>query len=145
MSINPLLAVQPPKQLRDYQLEALEVIKFYFYSGLHRRVLLALPTGTGKTVTFVELIAEYVRRGRCLLGATATPERGDKVGLNAMFQKIAFQRKLLEMIEAGWLCDLRAIQVKLDMDTNKLHTLAGDFKANEAAQMLMQANAPKLV
>src|SRR5262245_42080155 len=54
----PLPTTAPSKPLYPYQAEAIDRIKTLFASG-KRRVLLALPTGTGKTRTFVELIRAY--------------------------------------------------------------------------------------
>ena len=50
--------------LRDYQLEALTAIEEARQRGINRQ-LLALPTGTGKTIVFAELIRR--RQGRALV------------------------------------------------------------------------------
>ena len=53
-------------ELRPYQREALEAVEAAWGAGRHR-VLLALPTGTGKTVVFAELLRR--REGRSLVVA----------------------------------------------------------------------------
>src|SRR5437879_3282303 len=50
--------------LRDYQIEAHDAIETAFAHGI-RRPILSIPTGTGKTVVFVELIRR--RGGRALV------------------------------------------------------------------------------
>ena len=55
---------------------------------------------------------------------TATPKRGDNIGLEAVFSKIAFERNMREMIEAGWLCRLRGIRVKSETDLDSVSTRA---------------------
>jgi len=49
------------------------------------------------------------------------------------------------MIRAGYLAELRALQVHLAADFNGLHTRAGDFIESESEAMLLAANAPEMV
>jgi DNA repair protein RadD len=55
-----------PMMLRPYQLEAVDAFEREVAAG-RRRVLLVAPTGSGKTVTFCEIIRRYVERGRSVL------------------------------------------------------------------------------
>src|SRR5216684_1611505 len=52
--------------LRAHQVVAVDLIRDAFHGG-HRRVLLAPPTGSGKTITFAWLAAESARRGKRVL------------------------------------------------------------------------------
>ena len=79
-----------------------------------------------------------------LLGVTATPKRGDNIGLEAVFSKIAFERNMREMIEAGWLCRLRGIRVKSETDLDSVSTRAGDFAQDELAEAVNQVDRNKL-
>lgn len=226
-----MTAVAPTIALRDYQRAAVAAIHEAEARGV-RRQLLVLPTGTGKTLCFAELIAE--RGGRALVlvhrdelarqavekiglvipgeavgvvkaerdehtskivvasvqtlarsarleritadfrtviideghhltadsygrildhlhvadpegplgvGVTATPERGDGEPLAGW--SVVFRRELLEMIRAGYLADLRALQVRIEADFSSLHVRAGDFIEREAERMLLEANAPE--
>jgi ATP-dependent helicase IRC3 len=83
--------------------------------------------------------------GPLTLGVTATPVRGDDVGLDAVFQEIVYRKTIVEMITAGYLCDLRGIQVQLAADFHALHTRAGDLIEGELEDLLMDANAPEHV
>ncbi len=87
----------------------------------------------------------FTEHGPLTLGVTATPRRGDDVGLDNVFQEIVFQKGLLQMIEAGYLSDLRAIQLRLQADFHALHTRAGDFIDAEVESLLLEADAPKLI
>ena len=62
-------------------------------------------------------ILEYCRAWRAdgplVVGVTATPERGDRQSLRDVFDRIVYQKTLLEMMQAGYLVDLRALQVLL--------------------------------
>lgn len=62
-----------------------------------------------------------------LVGVTATPGRSDKVGLGAVFQKIVYERSILEMIRSGYLCDLRGKAVETRMDLSEVRVRAGEF------------------
>jgi ATP-dependent helicase IRC3 len=68
----------------------------------YRRVLTAVGT--------------FEANGPLTVGVTATPMRGDYVGLDAVFQEIVYQKSILEMILAGYLADLRGVQVGLQVD-----------------------------
>ncbi len=89
-------------------------------------------------------LGAFDEKGPLVLGATATPERGDGVGLDAVFEAITFERGILDMIQAGVLCDLRAVSVRLKADFKQLHTHRGDFVGQEVAQLLKATNAPQL-
>jgi ATP-dependent helicase IRC3 len=63
-----------------------------------------------------------------LLGVTATPSRGDGLGLDAVFEKIVFSRTLPELIAEGWLCPLRGFRVDTAADLAAAAPAgAGDF------------------
>jgi superfamily II DNA or RNA helicase len=161
--------------LRPYQHEALMAIK----ASPHKRQVLALACGLGKTIVFSHLIAEMAAYGkRCLvlvhtdelvqqtleklalvapglsvgivkaacdemvLGVTATPERGDVVGLHAVFEGVVYRKDILSGIEDGYLCDLRGLQVQLAADLDRVHTMGGDFVEGELAQELERADIP---
>ncbi|HKW92682.1 MAG TPA: DEAD/DEAH box helicase [Methylomirabilota bacterium] len=77
-----------------------------------------------------------------VLGVSATPERADGVPLEGF--QVVYRRQLREMIAAGYLSDLRAVQVRLaSADYRLLHTRAGDFIDAEAEALLLDANAPE--
>jgi len=80
--------------------------------------------------------------GPLTVGFTATPERADEKGLGEIFSEIVYRQDILTMMQAGYLCDLRAIGVSLQADFNSLHSRHGDFIDAEASDMLMAANAP---
>lgn len=59
----------PPPTLRPYQIVAREEISAKFQEGL-RRIILCLPTGAGKTVTFAYLVYLALQRGKRVLVLT---------------------------------------------------------------------------
>jgi superfamily II DNA or RNA helicase len=80
--------------------------------------------------------------GPLVVGVTSTPERSDKQSLRAVFQRVVYHKPMLEMMQAGYLCDLRAIQVRLKTDFDTLRTRRGDFVESELEEALLHANAP---
>src|SRR5437588_2317285 len=94
-------------------------------------------------------ILDYCRawqpEGPLVVGVTATPERGDRHSLREVFDRIVYQKTLLEMMQAGYLVDLRALQVLLQADFDALRTEHGDFVEAELETLLLAANAPAQV
>jgi superfamily II DNA or RNA helicase len=94
-------------------------------------------------------ILEYCRAwhpdGPLVVGVTATPERGDRHSLREVFERIVYKKTLLEMMQAGYLVDLRALQVLLQADFDALRTQQGDFVEAELETLLLAANAPAQV
>jgi superfamily II DNA or RNA helicase len=91
-------------------------------------------------------ILEYCRAwhpdGPLVVGVTATPKRGDHHSLRQVFERIVYQKTLLEMMQVGYLVDLRAFQVLLQADFDALRTQQGDFVEAELEHLLLVANAP---
>src|SRR6266566_3314665 len=65
--------------------------------------------------------------GPLVVGVTATPARGDRQSLRQVFDGIVYQKTLVEMMQAGYLDDLRAMQVLLQADFDALRTHHGGF------------------
>jgi superfamily II DNA or RNA helicase len=87
----------------------------------------------------------FSEHGPLCLGVTATPRRRDNIGLDNIFQEVIYHKGILEMIGGGYLADLRAIQLRLKADFHALHTRMGDFVDSEIENLLLEANAPKLI
>jgi type I site-specific restriction endonuclease len=79
-------------------------------------------------------ILDYCRawapNGPLVVGVTATPERGDRQSLREVFDRIVYQKTLLEMMQAGYLVDLRALQVLLQADFDALRKRMDDTTAH---------------
>lgn len=80
-------------------------------------------------------ILEYFNQAK-VLGVTATPDRADMKSLSDVFDSLAFEYKLPEAINDGYLCKIRTKTIPLKVDISKVHTLAGDFNPNELGQAL---------
>jgi superfamily II DNA or RNA helicase len=92
-------------------------------------------------------LRESVPGGPLVLGLTATPARGDGLGLDIVFQSIVYQRTLLEMIVAGWLADLRVLAVGSGIDLAGVRTTTTeqgrDYDAGQLGAALMAQGVPQ--
>lgn len=68
---------------------------------------------------------------RLLLGFTATPNRGDKMRLDDIFQDIIFQRDLRWGIQNNYLSDVFCRRVNIGYDLSGIHTRMGDYAPGE--------------
>ncbi len=67
-----------------------------------------------------------------VLGVTATPDRGDGVGLGRIYESCAFRMELAAGLEGGWLAPLELRTVRVDaLDISNVRTVAGDFARGE--------------
>ncbi|MGB8345026.1 MAG: DEAD/DEAH box helicase, partial [Ktedonobacteraceae bacterium] len=65
------------------------------------------------------------------LGVTATPDRLDEQRIESIFGKAVYRASLLDMIEQGYLCDLRSIAVKTQTSLDNMRLKAEDYQVEE--------------
>lgn len=68
------------------------------------------------------------------VGVTATPKRSDAVGLEHVFDGVAYHRTIRWMIEREYLCPIRALQVQTDTSLDAVSTRQGDFVVGQLAE-----------
>jgi superfamily II DNA or RNA helicase len=71
-----------------------------------------------------------------LLGVTATPDRGDKRNLAEIYEDIAFEVNMLDLIKKGYLCQIRVETIPLEIDITGVKTVAGDYSADDLGTAL---------
>ncbi len=71
---------------------------------------------------------------KLLVGFTATPKRGDGVGLNEVYQEIVYSRSLPEMIKDGYLSPVAGYRVETDVDLTRVKTRMGDFVTSQLSK-----------
>jgi superfamily II DNA or RNA helicase len=71
---------------------------------------------------------------RYLVGFTATPRRGDKQGLGAVFQEICYARDLREMIADRYLCPITGWRVNSGTSLDNVRIRHGDFVESQLAE-----------
>ena len=82
---------------------------------------------------------------KLLVGFTATPKRGDGVGLDAVFQEIVFSKPLPEMIKAGYLSPVAGYRVETEIDLSRVKTRMGDFVVAQLSQAVNVAERNDLI
>lgn len=84
--------------------------------------------------------------GPVCVGVTATPSRADRSGLNAVFEKIAFERSIPWMMLRGYLAHARAIAVKTGVNLDHVRIGEdGDFDSGQLGSVLNTANRNHLI
>ena len=80
-------------------------------------------------------ILEYFNN-RLTIGVTASPNRGDNVRLDDVFQKIIYQKDLRWAIENKYLTDIHCLRVNIGYDISKVARRMGDFAVGELEEAL---------
>ncbi|MGW3724169.1 DEAD/DEAH box helicase [Streptomyces sp. NPDC000851] len=84
-------------------------------------------------------------RGLPVAGFTATMTRTDG-GLAEVWQEVVFTLDILEMIEDGYLCDVRGKRIVVDgLDLDAVRTRAGDLQDGQLGQALEDSDAGPVV
>ncbi len=79
-----------------------------------------------------------------LLGVSATLERSDKARLDDVFDQVTYELGMLDLMQQGYLCDLRALEVLLKgFSTRGMRRRHGDFVESDLEAALQEADAPE--
>jgi superfamily II DNA or RNA helicase len=71
-----------------------------------------------------------------VLGVTATPDRGDKKSLARYYDGIAYEYGLKQAVSEGYLCNITARTVPLEIDMSDVKVSCGDFQVDSVAETL---------
>jgi len=71
-----------------------------------------------------------------VLGVTATPDRGDKKSLARYYEGIAYEYGLKQAVSEGYLCNITARTVPLEIDMSDVKISCGDFQVDSVAETL---------
>lgn len=71
-----------------------------------------------------------------VLGVTATPDRGDMRNLGEFFESLAYEYTLPKAIREGYLSQIKAMTIPLQLDLSGVSIQSGDFKAGDIATAL---------
>jgi superfamily II DNA or RNA helicase len=73
-------------------------------------------------------------KDRLLIGVTATPNRSDAIGLECVFQTIAYSYGLKQAIEDGWLVPPVPWVIETKTSLDQVRTTAGEFNQKDLAE-----------
>jgi superfamily II DNA or RNA helicase len=73
-----------------------------------------------------------------IVGLTATPDRGDGVGMGNVFESVAYEYDIRRAITEGFLAPITQKQIVCaDLDLSKCRTTAGDLNAGDLEKSMM--------
>lgn len=79
-----------------------------------------------------------------LLGFTATPHRTDKLGLEYVFDQMAYSRTMAEMMTEGWLCPITGWRIETALDLSGVKLTHGEYGEDYQEKALSAAvNTPE--
>jgi superfamily II DNA or RNA helicase len=85
--------------------------------------------------SYKRVINYYRESGARILGVTATPDRGDKKALGAVFDVVAKEYDVGDGVREGWLTPIeQRIVTILGLDFSKMRTTAGDLNGGDLAE-----------
>lgn len=77
-----------------------------------------------------------------LLGVSATLYRADSRGLGETFERVVYDVQLLDMVQRGYLANLRALRVTLNLNLDAIGRVGDDYNQAQLADALTHADAP---
>jgi len=95
----------------------------------------------------LERLGYYAKlpESKLLLGFTATTKRSDNVGLDTIFSEITYHKNILEMIELGWLVDIKGYTVKTTTDLTMLGSSQSDFNQKQLKRITANDDRMKAI
>lgn len=97
--------------------------------------------GEGMYRTFLSNLEKSQTEGFRVVGLTATPFRtgeGKIYGKDRFFARMVYESDIIQLIDEGFLCDMKSGEAKGSVDTSKLHRRAGEFIAEEVEELFSQ-------
>ena len=76
------------------------------------------------------------------VGFTATMSRSDSLQLSDIWERVIFKLDILDMIEGGYLCDVKGRRITVDgLTLDEVVTRGGDYAPSSLSEALMRSNA----
>lgn len=142
-NVNPNLSIGVMKAERD-ELAADIIVVSAPTAAQPKRLARLLGATRGRTLFVSDEAHHDMARGRrqiisevapaLLVGLTATPNRGDKVGLGALYDEIVFHLPMLDLIALGKLSPLKGLRIDTETELDSVHSRDGDFADGELAE-----------
>ncbi|MGI0011854.1 MAG: DEAD/DEAH box helicase, partial [Nitrososphaera sp.] len=80
-----------------------------------------------------------------LIGFTATPHRSDGIGLECVFDEIAYQKTIEEMMKSGWLSKIIGKRIQTESDLSGVKISHGDYQEKELSATVNTADRNGLI
>lgn len=87
---------------------------------------------------FEAVVRHFKQNPNCkLLGVTATPDRTDNIAMAKIFDSVAFDIEITDLIELGYLVDIDQRMVKIEsLDFSECRKTAGDLNGADLARVM---------
>ena len=82
---------------------------------------------------------------KLMVGFTATPRRGDRVGLDNIFQEVVFSMSIRKLVHRGFLVKPEGLHIKVGIDLKGVRTQMGDFKKASLRRVMLSDQARSIV
>lgn len=79
-----------------------------------------------------------------LWGCSATVARHDMIALDKVFEEITYHRPISAMIDAGYLCPAKVVQVKTNVKLDGVQLAGGDYQSQELSKTVNTPERNKL-
>jgi superfamily II DNA or RNA helicase len=133
ITVASVQTIQGPKRLE--QLVAARPIDLFYIDEAHHS---AAPS--------YQRIINAVREANpnvTIVGLTATPVRSDATKLDTVFEKVTYQKSMLDLIEQGYLSDIELQMVDLDINIDGIPVRRGDLKPSDLREVLTRRRGPR--
>lgn len=103
----------------------------------HFKIVIIDEAHHATATTYRKILAHF--SGARVLGVTATPDRGDGVGLRNVFSTVAYEYGIQEAIKAGYLSPIRQKTIMVEgLDLRAVRRNRGDLSLADLEAQLMQ-------
>jgi len=93
--------------------------------------------GADGAMDFLRRLGVFEADGPPMLGLTATPMRGTGAQLGDVFERVAYEKTILDLIVAGYLVDIKGKRVEIPgLDLTHVRTVAGDYNQKDLGQAM---------
>ena len=106
------------------------------HSKWHQKIYKHLRVAKGESERDPEVL---------LIGATATPNRADQVGLECNYDEIIYNYPLRKAIKDGWLADIHAFRAETTVDVSQVKVSGGDFQVSALSSTVNTRQRNELV
>ena len=91
---------------------------------------------TSATWTRVLQALHIANPAMLVMGMTATPARSDGIALDRVFDVVAYEKNLFDLIRDGWLVPPHGFRVDIDIDLDKVETAGGDYVVTQLSKLM---------
>ena len=124
--VSTIQSARQPENLKQLQSQNFELL---IYDEAHR-------SATESAQFVLESLGFGKGTKHLLMGFSATPLRNDGKGLGEVFDTVVYHKSIQWMIDQGYLCPPKGIQIATDLDLSQVTIENGDFVLSSLVQVM---------